>query len=161
MIGPEELTAFHEAGHALAAELYGERTTLVEIVGDADLSGSTETLRLPSDPDDDGVSRASRESIEGQLRCVLAGIVAEAMVSGRAGWNEGSEDLDLAVRLAMKLVDDCEQVVPLLENIRIDLERVLRERWTAVEELANALMHRKQLSGAEVRRILASTAQRV
>ena len=154
MIGSETLTAFHEAGHALAAELFGERTTRVEIVGDADLSGSTETLRLPSDPDDEGASQASRESVEDQLRCVLAGIVAEAMVSGRDSWDETSEDLDLAVRLAMKVVDDCEEVVPLLESIRVDLEQVLGQRWAVIEKLADALMHRKQLSGAEVRRIL-------
>jgi hypothetical protein len=96
--------------------------------------------------------------VENQLRCVLAGTVAEAMVSGREGWDETSEDLDAAVRLAMKLVDDCEDVLPLLEDVREDLERVLREHWTAVESLADELVQHKTLSGAEVRRILDLTA---
>jgi hypothetical protein len=87
---------------------------------------------------------------------VLAGTVAEMMVSEREGWNESSEDLELAVRLAMKLVDDCEDVLPLLEDLRADLENVLREHWTAVESLADELVRRKSLSGAEVRQILES-----
>jgi ATP-dependent Zn protease len=56
----------------------------------------------------------------------------------------------------MKLVDDCEDVLPLLEDVREDLERVLREHWTAVESLADELIDRKSLSGAEVRQILES-----
>lgn len=156
MISPEKLTAYHEAGHALASELYGQVLTRVEIVGDTEHSGSTETLRFPTDPDEGGLSRAEVEAIENQLRCVLAGTVAEAMVSGRDDWDETSGDLDEAVRLAMKLVDDCEDVLPLFEDLREDLEKVLRENWRAIEALADELMDRKSLSGAEVRRILDS-----
>jgi ATP-dependent Zn protease len=155
---PERLTAYHEAGHALASELYGEVLTRVEIVGDTEHAGTTETLRFSSDPDEGAGTRASLEKVENQLRCVLAGTVAEAMVSGREGWDETSGDLDEAVRLAMKLVDDCEDVLPLLEDVREDLERVLRDHWTAVESIADELMHHKTLSGAEVRRILDLTA---
>ncbi len=156
MINPERLTAYHEAGHALASELYGQVLTRVEILGDTEHSGTTETLRFPVDPDEGGSSRASVEAIENRLRCVLAGTVAEMMVSEREGWNESSEDLELAVRLAMKLVDDCEDVLPLLEDLRADLENVLREHWAAVESLADELVRRKSLSGAEVRQILES-----
>ena len=156
MINPERLTAYHEAGHALASELYGQVLTRVEILGDTEHSGTTETLRFLVDPDEGGSSRASIEAIENRLRCVLAGMVAETMVSEREGWNESSEELELAVRLAMKLVDDCEDVLPLLEDLRADLENVLREHWTAVERLADELVRRKSLSGAEVRQILES-----
>ncbi len=154
MISPEKLTAYHEAGHALASQLYGQVLTRVEIVGDREHSGSTETLRFPTDPDEGELSQATLEAVENQLLCVLAGTVAEAMVSGRDGWDETSGDLDLAVRLAMKLVDNCEDVLPLFQDLREDLETVLRENWTSVEALAGELMDRKSLSGAEVRRIL-------
>ena len=46
------------------------------------------------------------EDIERQLKIILAGTVAEGMVSGRQGWDETSGDLDTAVRLGMRLVDD-------------------------------------------------------
>jgi ATP-dependent Zn protease len=154
VISPEKLTAYHEAGHALASELYGQVLTRVEIVGDTEHSGSTETLRFPTDPEEGGLSYAEIEAVEKQLRCVLAGTVAEAMVSGRDDWDETSGDLDEAVRLAMKLVDDCEDVLPLFEDLREDLEKVLRENWRAIEALADELVQRKSLSGAEVRRIL-------
>lgn len=157
-ISPELLTAYHEAGHALASELYGQVLTRVEIVGDTERSGSTETLRFPTDPDEDGRRRAEIEAVENQLRCVLAGTVAEAMVTGRDRWDESCGDLDEAVRLAMKLVDDCEDVLPLLEDLRDDLETVLRANWDSIESLAEELMVHKSLSGAEVRRLLGITA---
>lgn len=157
MISPERLTAYHEAGHALASELYGQVLTRVEIVGDSEHSGTTVALRFPSDTDEGQTSQATLKAVEDQLRCVLAGTVAEMMVAGREDWDEPSEDLDVAVRLAMKLVDDCEDVLPLLEDVRMDLERILRERWAAVERLAEELIRRKSLSGAEVRQILEST----
>ena len=153
-LSPELLTAYHEAGHAVAAELYGQKISRVEIVGDAERTGSTETLRFPADPDEDRSHEVTLEEVENRLRSVLAGTVTEAMVSGRTGWDESSEDLDGAVRLAMKLVDDCEDVLPLLEDIRIDLEAVLAERWHLVERLAEELLQQKTLEGTEVRRIL-------
>ena len=54
----------------------------------------------------------------------------------------------------MKLVDDCEDVLPLLEDIRNGVEHELRMRWPAVEAVAGALMRHKELSGTELRRLL-------
>jgi hypothetical protein len=150
----ERLTAFHEAGHALMAELCGQQITSVEIVGDAEHAGSTEALRLLADPDENATSRDARGGVECRLKCLLAGVVAESMVSGRRRWDDTTGDLDLAVRLAMKLVDDCEDVLPLLEDIAADLEAELERRWPAVEMLAGELLRRKRLSGPEVRQLL-------
>jgi hypothetical protein len=146
----ERLTAYHEAGHAVMAQLCGQQITRVEIVGDADHTGSVYSLRFPASPD----SGDGSGDIEDRLKCTLAGIVAEAIASGREEWDEKSEDLDLAVRLAMQLVDDCEAVLPFLEQYRRDIERELRDRWAAVELLAIELLHRKALTGTEVRKLL-------
>ena len=145
----ERLTAFHEAGHAIMAELCGRLLTEVEIVGDREHTGSVQSLAFPPDPE------AEAEDVERHLKIILAGTVAEAMVSGRQGWDETSEDLDSAVRLGMRLVDDCEDVLPLLEDIGADVERDLRGHWSAVEMLAAELLDRKALTGSEVRRLLA------
>jgi len=147
----ERLTAYHEAGHAVMAQLCGQQITRVEIVGDEDHTGSVDSLRFPQESATDGGS----EAIKGRLKCTLAGMVAEAMVSGREDWDEKSEDLDLAVRLAMQLVDDCEDVLPLLDDIRREIEHELRDRWVAVELLAIELLHLKSLTGSEVRKLLA------
>jgi len=144
----ERLTAFHEAGHAVMAELCGRLLTEVEILGDRDLTGSVQSLALNPKPD------AEVEDIERHLKVILAGTIAEMTVSGREDWDETSEDLDAAVRLAMRLVDDCEDVLPLLADIRSDVERELRDRWTAVEALATELLIRRALTGTEVRTLL-------
>jgi len=145
----ERLTAFHEAGHAVMAELCGRLLTEVEIVGDREHTGSVQSLAFPPDPE------AEAEDIECHLKIILAGTVAEAMVSGRQGWDETSEDVDAAVRLGMRLVDDCEDVLPLLEDIGVDVERDLQRNWSAVEMLAAELLDRKAMTGSEVRKLLA------
>ena len=144
----ERLTAFHEAGHAVIAELCGRLLTEVEILGDRDHTGSVQSLAFLPNPE------AEAEDVKRHLKIILSGIVAEAMVSKQEDWNETSEDLDSAVRLAMRLVDDCEDVLPMLAEIRIDVERDLRTRWSAVELLAAELLDRKALTGSEVRKLL-------
>jgi len=144
----ERLTAFHEAGHAVIAELCGRLLTEVEIVGDREHSGSVQSLSFTPDPG------AEAEDIERHLKIILAGTVAEARVSGRQGWDETSEDLVAAVRLGMRLVDDCEDVLPLLKDIGADVERELGRHWTAVEMLAVELLESKALTGSEVRKLL-------
>ena len=150
----ERLTAFHEAGHAVMAQLCGRQVTEVEIVGDREHTGSVQSLAFPPDPADGAAPEAETEEVARHLKCILAGIIAEKMFSGREGWDETSEDLDGAVRLAMRLVDDCEDVLPLLEELRIDVERDLQAHWSAVERLAVELLDRKALTGSEVRKLL-------
>jgi hypothetical protein len=150
----QRLTAFHESGHAVMAELCGRRVTEVEIVGDREHAGMVRSLALSPDPASEPATEIEAEEVERQLKIMLAGLVAEAMVSGRGGWDESSGDLDVAVRFAMRLVDDCEDVLPLLEDIRSVVECELRESWTAVEALAAELLKRKALTGTEVRNLL-------
>ena len=151
----ERLTAFHEAGHAVMAQLCGRQVTEVEIVGDREHTGMVHSLAFPPDPADGAAPEAENDDVERQLKIILAGTVAEAMISGRQGWDETSEDLDAAVRLGMRLVDDCEDVLPLLSDIGADVERDLRRQWPAVEMLAIELLRRKTLTGSEVRKLLA------
>ena len=150
----DALTAFHEAGHAVMAELCGRQVTEVEIVGDREHSGMVHSLAFPPDRAGGALPEDEIEDVERQLKIILAGTVAEAIVTGREDWDEKSGDLDAAVRLAMRLVDDCEDVLPLLADIRSDVERDLRDRWTAVEALAAELMIRKAMTGTEVRNLL-------
>lgn len=157
-VASELLTAYHEAGHALMAELCGQQITMVEIVGDAEHAGSTRALRFDSDPAEGVALRAELADVECRLKCVLAGVVAESMVSGRERWDDTTGDLDDAVRLAMKLVDDCEDVLPLLEDVGAELETELRSHWPVLEVLANELLRHKRLTGPEVRRLLDATS---
>jgi ATP-dependent Zn protease len=151
----ERLTAYHEAGHAVMAQLCGRQVTEVEIVGDREHTGMVHSLAFPPDPADDTAPRAEAEDLENQLKIILAGTVTEGMVSGRNGWDETSGDLDVAVRLGMRLVDDCEDVLPLLEDIGAEVKGELQTHWAAVEMLARELLRRKTLNGSDVRKLLA------
>ena len=149
------LTAYHEAGHAVMAQLCNQQITEIEIVGDEELSGSVRSLRFAEEHMSKLDPEMAVAPIERRLLCTIAGMVAEAMESGRDGWSEGSEDLDAAVRLAMRVVGDCERVIPYLEVVRGHAETLLRQNWAAVELLTNELLRRRRLTGEEARRLLA------
>lgn len=151
---PLRLTAFHEAGHAVMAQLCGQQITEVEIIGDDDHAGSVQSLRFVEEHPSEHDPAIPTAPIERRLLCIAAGMVAEAMVSGNPMWDESSKELDGAVRLAMQVVGDCERVLPFLEIVRDHTEDLLRVNWPAVELLANALLEERRMSGEEVRRLL-------
>ena len=158
-VGADEavrLTAIHEAGHAVMAHLCGQQITEVEIEGDDEHTGSVRSLRFVEERPDEIDPNLPTAPLERRLLCTVAGMVAEAMASGRGGWDEGSEDLDAAVRLAIRVVGDCERVVPFLETARAHAEDLLRSRWPEVERLACELVKNRRLSGEDVRRLLDS-----
>lgn len=148
------LTAYHEAGHAVMAQLCGQHITEVEIIGDEELSGSVQSLRFAEEQATEQDQSIPTAPIERRLLCIVAGMVAEALISGQRTWDEGAEDLDVAVRLAMQVVGDCERVLPFLQVVQEHTEDLLRRNWPAVEALAGVLMERRRLTGEEVRRLL-------
>ena len=149
------LTAHHEAGHAVMAELCGQHVTAVEIVGDADHVGSVRSLRFRPDPLEVVDPSLPTAHLERRLLCLLAGPVAEAMAGGRDDWAErGGDELDEAVRLALKVVRDCNRVLPYLEEARSHVKTLLEQHWDAVARVAEGLMDCGSLGGDEVRRVL-------
>ena len=144
------LTAFHEAGHAVMAHLGGQRITGLELNDEGDLAGVCTSIRLQPTQ----LTTAGLEVLEHDIRSVLAGMVAEARVSGRAGWDEGCADLDVAVRLTMRLVGECELVLPFLEAERARVERELDAHWGTVEALARELERTGCMDGPAARAVL-------
>lgn len=153
-IDQERATAYHEAGHAVMSALCGERLTGVEIVGDDRRWGSVDALRLEVEPRAGVDPAVPTAHLERRLLCVLAGPVAESIVTGEPAWDEHSRDLDVAVRLALRVAGDCCGVVAYLEAARNHLEDLLCRHWIAVETLAWALLANERLDGPTVRRLL-------
>ncbi len=153
-IDHERATAYHEAGHAVIAVLCGERLTGVEIVGDDHHLGSVDALRLGLEPAAGVDPAVPTAPVERRLLCVLAGPVAESIITGEPAWDEHSGDLDVAVRLALQVTGDCCAVEPYLDAARDHLEDLLCRHWLAVETLAWALLADRRLDGATVRRLL-------
>jgi ATP-dependent Zn protease len=149
------LTAFHEAGHAVMAQLCGHQITRVEIEGDAERTGSTSSLRYRPDPLEVVDPAMPTAHLERRLLCILAGSTAEAMVGGSPAWDESAPEIGEAVRLALRVVGDCAEVLPYLERARDLVDELLRRHWDAVEIVGQALVDRGELTGSEVRRLVA------
>jgi hypothetical protein len=81
-------------------------------------------------------------------------MACEGMVTGQIAWDEASEEVDVAVRLAVRVLGDCERVMSYLEEAREHAEDLLSRHWHAVDHLAQQLMAERSLSGREVRRLL-------
>lgn len=136
------------------AQLCGQQITEVEIIGDDELAGSVQSLRFVEEHPSESDPAIPTAPIERRLLCIAAGMVAEAIVSGKPTWDESCEDLDAAVRLAMQVVGDCERVLPYLEIVRDHAEDLLRANWPAVELLAETLLEDRRMTGEEVRKLL-------
>lgn len=139
---PEELTAWHEAGHAWAAMMVGAKV---------------HSLSITPDNDDgprrfgDTVIHWSRRRFTGKrlavalCRVSLAGPVAEMLYSGRpfhpAGVSEWSHDWRAALE-AIDFVPERQRRLAVLEQTTIDLYHRFSEafHWEAICAIAEQLM---------------------
>lgn len=142
------LVAVHEAAHAVVAHLAGLRVTQLELGAAPELAGACHTLDLLAAPGEtDPLVR---------LDVALAGPLAEAMEAGRTEPDEHAADLDLAVRLALRLAGDCEAAHRLLLERAAAVRAALEQHWPAVDGLARALERRGRLGAAELDALLAA-----
>ncbi len=137
------------------AHLCGQIVTCVEVYGDAEHSGSVSCLRFREQPRWAHDSSLPSAFYEARILCLVAGLAAETILDGSTRWLESDDDLNEAVRLALRIVGSCERVVPLLEQARDHAIELLQRHWPAVELLAGTLLRQGSLSGEELRRLLA------
>lgn len=151
---PLALTAYHEAGHAVMAHLCGQIVTTVEILGDAEHTGSVSCLRFVEEPPWKASGSLPTAAIESRILCLVAGIAAEKIVTGDPSWSEPEDDLDEAVRLSLRVVKSCERVLPFLEEARDHAVDLLARHWAAVEGLAAMLLIHRRLEREQIREFL-------
>ncbi len=134
------------------AELCGRIVIEVEIIGDAEHSGSVSSLRFLEEPRWAVDRRLPSVDIEAQILVLVAGIAAETVVTGHDVWEGHDDDLDKAVRLALKIVGACDRVEPFLRQARDHAVEVLGGHWDAVETLAGMLLIHRRLERGRIRR---------
>ena len=148
-----ELTAYHEAGHALLAVLLGGRVTQVTIDPDSDDGpprfGDTQVLWRPR-----GLS--DKQFAEITVQVSLAGPVAEMIYSGEpyhpgvvpewaADWRDAWGAAVLLQPSERKRMDYLEQVaVQLYQRLKSDAV------WPALSALADELLAHETLEADEV-----------
>lgn len=153
-----ELTAYHEAGHAIMALLLGGEVRLVTIEPDRDdgplRSGDTQVLwRRSRDGDREFAAKA--------VQVCLAGPVAEMIYSGdpfHPGMvPEWAGDWRDAWQAAALLHADERKRLAFLEQTSIQLHRMLSTDtyWAALADLADNLLAHETLEWEQVEEIVA------
>ncbi|MBX7105357.1 MAG: hypothetical protein K1X57_14835 [Gemmataceae bacterium] len=133
-------TAFHEAGHAVAALALGRPVQRVSILPTRVELGWCEFRK--------GVFRPTEDWLEREMLIALAGLAAEARHTGEYHWDGAHHDLRYARKLAIERAGERKaerlerRMLSKAENLLAD-----DDHWRAVETIAKELLERGEISG--------------
>lgn len=154
-------TAIHESVHAVEAFMLGVRFRSVTIRADGESLGHVMLQKWPKwavpDTAEYHEGRA-RAWFEKRIRISQAGQIAEAIHAGRrpSRHSHASDDA-VAVHLAVEMCGSEEECSAWLNLLFIRTRNQLSSNpfpWVAVEALAQELLKRQTLTGAEAREII-------
>jgi ATP-dependent Zn protease len=142
-------TAYHEAGHAVAALLVRRRFKYVTVEPGDDNLGHVLYRRWGEsfDPDLNSDSRTERR-IENAVFTAFAGHAAEAIFVGRGNWIGSGQDRQTAMYLASYICGNNEELNAYLNLVWIRTRMKLRQphHWTQVKALAEALVVERKIT---------------
>ncbi len=134
-------TAFHEAGHAVAAMALGISFTHITIgLNGADLGGVTFVGPEWLDPD--------AVTLSALIATLYAGRIAESRFTGRTARRGALSDYESVRALADSFLETDDREAS-LKKARHRAEEVIDSHWTKVERLADALLRRTRLAHDE------------
>jgi len=147
-------TAYHEAGHAVAAHHEHMRFRSVTIRPGAGNLGHL-AYRMPGwfQPDVEADAR-HRRLVERDARVSFAGPAAEARFKGRHNWRGASDDLDQAVSLLGYVCGSNGELEAYVRLIRMQAQGLMERHWDEVQAVAEALLERECLTAAEVAAVI-------
>ncbi len=152
-----EATAYHEAGHAVAAYVVGRRVREISIVADGDMLGHVAYWPWPDsfhpDYETDG---KTRRMVESGIITSLAGPVAEALFRGRHNWRGANSDTRQAVDLASYMCGGAEETGAYIGWLFWRARTILSlpEHWAAVQALAGDLLEQRRIGTQRARQII-------
>jgi hypothetical protein len=148
-------TAYHEAGHAIAALQLGLPFRYVTVVAKDDYLGCVlHRMRRSFRPDLEPPPRVLVE-LDNRIVCALSGVTAEAKLIGRMNHVGASSDYRMAADLALYRAGEGEIASKYLAW-RLAVARARWENpatWATVEALAAALLERGKLTSKEARAV--------
>jgi hypothetical protein len=152
-------TAYHEAGHAVANFATGKRFTKVSVIPipeDGSLgrvSGTGWQSKLNPELDDTEQPRL-RRMVEREIITLLAGVVAEAKLTGRYNHIGASKDYHKAVSYASYVTDSTRETEAYIEWLFEKTKNILSRRWGAVELLTEELVRQQEIGYLATRKII-------
>jgi hypothetical protein len=142
----DELTAYHEAGHAVIALVLDRPVHRVSVLPNRERLGQCEFGK--------GVFRPSEDSLEREILIALAGLAAEARHTGTYAMDAADRDLRYVRRLVLQRKS--ERAAPRYEERMLaKVEALLGDDaiWRAVELIAAELMKQGVISGRAARHL--------
>lgn len=150
----ELATAYHEAGHAVMAEILGRP---IEKVTLAAAKLQTGGFRLGMCKIQKGRKKPSpKDELEDDVLILLAGMVAESFTTGRYCVHSASSDFEMVERLLANRARNQKQLERLCKRYLDKTEHMLGDEAAAlaVELVARELVDRKTISGRAVRHMV-------
>jgi ATP-dependent Zn protease len=141
-----EMTAYHEAGHAVVALALGRTVHKVSVLPNRERMGECRFGK--------GNTRASDDWVEREILIALGGLAAEARHTGTYATDEATQDLRFVRRLARERKS--ERQVERYEQRMLDkVEYMLSDEgnWKAVELIAAELLKHGTISGRAARHL--------
>jgi hypothetical protein len=157
---PRQLTAHHEAGHAVAAVAFGIGFDRVSVVDDRDALGRIVLDQKPPHlwPVFDPHDPEDRRIAEGWTVLALAGEFADAYHSGRNAGRSPEADWDFRVAedLAERLFDHPGEREAFLNEMRCRAHRFVSKppRWRQISAVATRLDQLREMDQRQVARIM-------
>jgi ATP-dependent Zn protease len=142
----DEVTAYHEAGHAVVALAVGRNVQRVSVIPGQELLGKCEFKKA--------VFRPSEDWLENEMLISLAGLAAEARHTGSYDLAAAGQDLRYVRRLALQR--SSERAVERFEKRMLSkVENLLADEghWRAVELIAAELVKLGTISGRAARHL--------
>ena len=141
------VTAYHEAGHAVAALVLGRPVAWVSVRPDRKFLGVCAFGK--------GVFRPSEDWVEREAIIALAGPAAEAGLTGELDWAAAAHDHHFAFGLARARGGDDRRADRLVRRWLAKADHLLsqEEAWAAVERIAGELIRIEEISGRAARHI--------
>lgn len=138
---PKLLTAYHEAGHAVVALIVGRPLQKITIVANRERLGLCHLQK--------GRSKPSKDWLEDEILILMAGMAAEAQLSGFYNTAGAEQDMRMARRLAIMRAGSVQQAERLERKLLAKTEHVLADEshWKAVQKIAKDLIERETISG--------------
>ena len=141
-----EVTAYHEAGHAVVSLALGRPVACVSVRATRDFLGTCEFGKA--------VFRPSEDWLEREMLIALAGIAAEARHTGHYAWDAADRDRQYVRDLAVQRAGE-RRAERLERRLLAKAEHLLAQEghWRAVELIAAELLRRGAISGRAARHL--------